>query len=468
MRINKVQDLRVKTKIKRQREFNKAFQKQMAAYNLINPTAEKGSIEVEEGDSPDLRMSQEELKRSVDVGTSKKLFDFQLKGGPFQIKPTRNGKHVVVGGKCGQLSVFDRTTMNPMCDFIVDENVIDVTFLHNYTMFAAAQRKCAYIYDTISGAEIHCLKDHGGVTHIDFLPFHFLLASWSESGIIRYLDTSTGQQVARHFSKMGPCQSFRQNMATSLINVGHKDGCVSLWAPSIAEPLLKIKAHYGPVTALACHDQSTLVTGGGDGKWKIWDLRKPDKAVYSYSYRGAPPSSIDISQTGMISIGNGVRVSIFSSEALRSKVQKPYLTHNVQDGILSTRFCPFEDILLLGRGEGIGTMLVPGSGSGEFDSYTNNPFETRTQRREGEVRSLLEKLRPDMISLPFAVESIGSIAPPVVVEDNLPKKKLLGKKQLKRRQVREEDLIDAKVDSKLDKLGKSNHEGKYDPLTRFK
>ena len=467
MSTKKIQDLRVKTKVKRQKQFEAVVRKQLAVYNLINPSAEKGGIELEDPDVEDTRLSQEELIRHVDVGTRKKLFNFNLKGGPFVVKPTRNGRHIVIGGKCGQLSVVDRTTMNPMCDFTVDENVLDVTFLHNYTMFAAAQRKCTYIYDSISGAEVHCLKDHARVTHLDFLPFHFLLASWADNGIIRYLDTSTGQQVARHFSKMGPCHSFRQNMATSIINVGHGDGCVSLWSPALPEPLMKIRAHHAAVTALACHDQSTLFTGGGDCKWKIWDLRKADMPVHTYSYKGAPPSSIDISQTGMVGIGNGVRIKIFSPEILKTGVHKPYLTHFAQDGVSSVRFCPFEDLLLLGKGEGIGTMLVPGSGSGDFDSYTNNPFETRTQRREGEVRALLDKLRPDMISLPFAVETIGSVAPPVE-EDNKPTKKLLGKKQLKRRELRDEDVLEGKADMKIDKLGLIGKDGKYDPLTRFK
>lgn len=467
MSTKKIKDLRVKTKIQRQKQFDAAIKKQLAAYSMINPTAEKGGIEIEDAEIEDTRLSQMELIEKVDIGTRKKLFNFNLKGGLFVMKPTRNGKHVVIGGKGGLLSVFDRTTMHPMCDFTVEENVVDVTFLHNYTMFAAAQRKCAYIYDTISGAEVHCLKEHARVSHLEFLPFHFLLASWSENGILRYLDTSTGQQVARHYSKMGPCHSFRQSTATSIINVGHGDGCVSLWSPAHAEPLMKIKAHHGPVTALACHDQSTIITAGGDFKWKIWDLRKPDQAVNSYSYRGAPPSSIDISQTGMVGIGNGVRVNVFAPEVLQSKIHKAHLTHQIPDGVGSVRFCPFEDIMLLGKGDGIGTMLVPGSGCGDFDSYTNNPFETRNQRREGEVRALMDKLRPDMISLPFAVDAIGSVGPPVVEEYN-PGKKLLGKKQLKRRQLKEEDVLEGKADMKIGKLGLIGKDGKYDPLTRFK
>ena len=227
---------------------------------------------------------------------------------------------------------------------------------------------------------------------------------------------------------------------------------------------MKIRAHYGPVSALACHDQMNIVTAGGEGKWKIWDMRKADKPVSAYSYRGAPPSSIDVSQCGMIGIGNGVRVSVYPSEAFKQKVKSPFLTHSVPNGVNSVRFCPFEDLLLLGKNNGIGSMLVPGSGSGEFDSFNNNPFETRTQRREGEVRALIEKLRPDMISLPFAVESIGGVADKIV-EDPAPVRKVFGKKQMKRRVASEQD---ANVESKFEKLGRVGQSGKYDALTRFR
>jgi U3 small nucleolar RNA-associated protein 7 len=333
-------------------------------------------------------------------------------------------------------------------------------------MFVAAQRKCAYIYDTISGAEIHCLKDHPMVTHLEFLPDHFLLVSWAENGMIRYLDTSTGQLVAKHYSKMGPCHSMRQNASTGVMHVGHGDGCVSLWTPSIAEPVMKIRAHYGPVSALACHNEMNLVTAGGDGKWKVWDLRKADAPIAGYSYRGAPPSSIDVSQTGMVGIGNGVRVSIFSSEVFKTRANGPYLTHQVPQGVDSVRFCPFEDLMLLGKNNGIASILVPGSGSGDFDSLGVNPFETRGQRREGEVKSLIEKIRPDMISLPFASNTIGTVAETRTPEP-LPNRKVFGKKQLKRRAVNPTDVSRGEVPSKADRLGHVENGKTYNSLTRF-
>jgi U3 small nucleolar RNA-associated protein 7 len=52
-------------------------------------------------------------------------------------------------------------------------------------------------------------------------------------------------------------------------------------------------------------------------------------------------------------------------------------------------FVPFEDIVGMGTNKGFSSIIVPGSGVPFYDTFENNPFESKKQKREALVHKLL-------------------------------------------------------------------------------
>ncbi|KAG2498320.1 hypothetical protein HYH03_003580 [Edaphochlamys debaryana] len=390
-------DKKLKGKLRRSEDVISKSQKKAAAINEWLLPASAGALEAE-GVERTWNFRQDAIVAAVDQTAAKKAFDLSLPDlGPYSVSFTRNGRFMLLGGQMGHLAVMDWQRSHLVCEVQVKETVRDVTFLHNETFWAAAQKKYVYIYDK-RGLEVHCLRDHAEAHALEFLPHHFLLASVGEHGVLRYQDTSTGHIVATHRTKMGPCSVMRQNPHNAVLCLGHARGTVTMWTPNLTVPAVKMLCHQGPVTALAV-DQGGhhMVTSGADGQIKVWDVRmlKPLHAYFAHS----PPTSMDISQRGMLAVGYGRKVQVWQ-DALSSKAQSPYLTHQLPAGVLrSFRFCPYEDVMGIGTSAGISTILVPGAGEPNFDSLVANPFQTNKQRQEGEVVALLDKLQPDTIVL---------------------------------------------------------------------
>lgn len=154
-----------------------------------------------------------------------------------------------------------------------------------------------------------CLQDHIEPKRLEFLPYHFLLASVGEPGVLTYQvtptamsctacctpthitnsnaataarprctvpgqetatrvldhspacsaaqtevqrlsccgcvpqDTSTGQLVAQHRSRLGPCGVLAQNPWNAVLQLGHANGTVTMWTPNLSTPVVRLLAH---------------------------------------------------------------------------------------------------------------------------------------------------------------------------------------------------------------------------------
>ncbi|CAG8033922.1 unnamed protein product [Penicillium salamii] len=350
------------------------------------------------------KVRQDEIQESVGIETAKKGFELKLPDmGPYRMDYTRNGRDLLLAGRKGHVATMDWREGKLGCELQLNETVRDARWLHNNQFFAVAQKKHTYIYDH-QGTELHCLSKHLEPLFLEFLPYHFLLASAQMSGHLKYTDTSTGQIVAELPTRLGKPTALAQNPWNAILHVGHQNGTVTLWSPNSQTPLVKALVHQGPVRSMAMDRQGRyMVSTGQDQKMSVWDIRMY-REVHKYScYQ--PGASVSISDRGLTAVGWGTQMSVWrglfdAAAADVGKVQSPYMAWG-GDGqrIENVRWCPYEDILGVGHDQGFASVIVPGAGEPNFDSLEANPYENVRQRQEQEVHSLLTKLQPDMISL---------------------------------------------------------------------
>ncbi|XP_055897950.1 WD repeat-containing protein 46-like [Biomphalaria glabrata] len=354
------------------------------------------------------QVTQNDIKEKADEATQQKIFDLRLNQfGPYRIDYTRNGRHLVIGGAKGHVAAFDWQTKKLHCEINVMETVADVKWLHQETLFAVAQKKWVYVYDN-QGIEVHCLKHLDSVLRLEFLPYHFLLCSSSSKGYLSYLDVSIGKEVSGICTKQGRLDVMGLNPQSAVVYLGHPNGTVSLWTPSSKEPAAKILCHGSAVRDVAIDSSGVyMATSGMDRRIKIFDLRMyKELSKYQYHHKQCP-GLLDFSQKGLLAVTRDNVVEVFkdfTSQAYRP--EKPYLYHRCERLIYDVKFCPYEDVLGIGYQLGFSSIVIPGAGEANFDAYEANPYQSKAQRKQGEVRLLLDKVKPEMITVDTNITNV--------------------------------------------------------------
>lgn len=123
------------------------------------------------------KVRQDEIGSEIGIETAQKKFELKLENlGPYVCEYTRNGRDLLLAGRKGHVATMDWREGKLGCELQLGETIRDARWLHNNQYFAVAQKKYVYIYDS-NGVELHCLRKHVEVSHMEFLPYHFLLAT---------------------------------------------------------------------------------------------------------------------------------------------------------------------------------------------------------------------------------------------------------------------------------------------------
>lgn len=403
---------------KKENKINYAQEQAVRAEILL--TEEQGLLEVDE-DSKTTAISQKIIADNVDISAASKIFELNLNFGPYRAKYSKNGRHLLLGSNKGHLAAFDWVTKKLHFEINVMESIHDISWLHVETMIAAAQKEWLYIYDN-TGTEIHCVKKMDKILRMEFLPYHFLLAAVNEFGFMSWLDISIGEIVGHYNNHLGRTSVMTQNPYNGTLCIGNSKGVVSVWSPTVKEPLAKILCHKTPLTAIAIDNSGMyMATSGVERSMKIWDIRNLDGPLQDYRLRSAPVH-LEFSQKNMLAVGLDEVVEIYNN-CCSQTTEKPYLRHRMAKTINNFKFCPYEDVLGIGTRSGFTSILVPGSGEPNFDALESNPYQNKKQRKEAEVKALLDKIPAELITLnPFDITEVDV---PSMQEQMEAKKKLL-------------------------------------------
>ncbi|KAI5191700.1 U3 small nucleolar RNA-associated protein 7 [Nematocida minor] len=371
-----------KEEIEKQKEIKVSYDRYKDNYKILN-TSKKGHIEA------DGIVSTEEINSMVDISTKEKAFSLSMNNGPYTVRYSVSGDAVLYLGEQEVKSV-DAMKLFANSERFLGDRIYDGTFLHSSGFYALAQSQAVYIYDK-QGVEVHVLRDARHVRSIKFLQDHFLLASVSRTGYLRYQDTTIGKLVSEIKTKERESK-VEVDRTNGVVYLTGSSGTVSMWSPRSSEYLSKVLCHRSKVNHCKVSDNGRVLYTASKNEIKTWDNRN----MYAPLHEITLPSLVSemgLSQTGKLAVAQKGSVIVYNEH------MKPQIQHHIGREVAhSLAYRPYEDILTVGTGIGIENVIIPGAG---LETYrrNENPTVSKKEKRNSEVRRILEKIPADMIAL---------------------------------------------------------------------
>uniref|UniRef100_A0A1I8IEP0 WD_REPEATS_REGION domain-containing protein n=2 Tax=Macrostomum lignano TaxID=282301 RepID=A0A1I8IEP0_9PLAT len=358
--------------------------------------------------------TQSKLLRRVAVAARPGHFELSLQYGPYSVAYDTTGRLLALCGRGGHVAAFEWRQKRLMFESQVNEPCHALTWVGagSTPQLAVAHSNWTYIYDA-QGLELHCLKRLHKANKLFWLPRHWLLAACTDTGHLHWQDVSTGQTVASYCGHHGPLRVSALHPDSGCVLTGQPNGQLCIWTPLEKRPVVKMLCCPAGVRAVATAPAGHAVyTLGGDSRLRVWDIRclRP----LSVSDSGADAASIRlfdaapqlaVSQRGLLAcpVRQGAALMVLPAGGA-----KPLLSHPSPGRLSDLAFCPWEDVLAFGHARGLGSVLVPGSGEPNPDGAVH-PLSGKRQRREAEVRGLLDKLPPETIAPPAVGGGVNAV-----------------------------------------------------------
>ncbi|OAG32822.1 U3 small nucleolar RNA-associated protein 7 [Nematocida sp. ERTm5] len=391
-----------KQEIQKNKEIKLLYDKNKNKYGILD-TTKKGVI------LSDRIITTDEIMKSVDIGSKERVYKLSMDNGPYTVRYSISGDTVMYIGQ-EEVKSINTIGLTVNTERMLNDKVYDGTFLHSGSFYALAQSKAVYVYDKM-GVELHVIREARGVRSLKFLQDHFLLATVSDNGYLRYQDTTIGKCVSEIKTKERD-STLEVDRTNGVVYLTGQSGTVSLWSPRSSEYLSKVLCHRSKVRHCKVSDDGCMLYTGSKNEVKTWDIRNMFKPIKEISLPGLI-REMSISQMGKLAVSQRSGVIVYN------KHLHPEVQHSIgRDLAHSLTFMPYEDILTIGSTSGVENIIIPGSGRTIY-RRNENPNLSRKEKRNSEVRRILEKIPADLISLE---NDVGSEAKDLFEEEIVPMK----------------------------------------------